>query len=208
MKNTNLTTCPQLKTSFWNEEWKEIVFPKGALRKRYAISNYGRVVSFSDSFENARIVKGGTLKGYKTLPLRPFGKSTTFYVHKLVAEYFLPKPEEGQQFVLHLDYNKTNNFVSNLKWANRKETLAHQQHNPTVLDARQKVKERIPVEGPKLTMTQVMRLKKKLLDPDRKTKLRIIAKQFGVSEMQLHRIRRGENWGHVQVHFNDNVDGL
>ena len=42
-------------------------------------------------------------------------------------------------------------------------------------------------------------LKKKLLDPNRRTRLKVLAKQFGVSEMQLHRIKTGENWGDLQV---------
>ncbi|GAO29078.1 hypothetical protein JCM15548_11235 [Geofilum rubicundum JCM 15548] len=185
--------------SHWNEEWKEIVFPAGALRKRYAISNYGRIVSYAKIMADGQLVKGGCLKGYKTLPLRPFGKSTTYYVHKLVAQYFLPHAQESEDYVIHLDFNKSNNYVGNLKWATRQETFVHQQNNPCVIEGRKKVKERCPEAGPKLTSTQVMRLKKKLLDPERKTKLRIIAKQFGVSEMQLHRIRKGENWAHVEV---------
>jgi len=44
-----------------------------------------------------------------------------------------------------------------------------------------------------------MLLKKKLLDPGRKTRMKILAKQFGVTEMQLHRIKTGENWGEVKV---------
>lgn len=185
--------------SHWNEDWKEIHFPSGALRKRYAISNYGRIVSYTHTMADGQLVKGGCLKGYNTLPLRPFGKSTTYYVHKLVAQYFLPNAQESEAYVIHLDFNKSNNYVSNLKWATRQETFVHQQSNPCVIEGRKKVKERCPETGPKLTSTQVMRLKKKLLDPDRKTKLRIIAKQFGVSEMQLHRIRKGENWAHVEV---------
>jgi hypothetical protein len=185
--------------SYWNEMWKEIFFPQGALKKRYAISNYGRIVSFMETIDDGQFVKGGCLKGYKTLPLRPFGKSTTFYVHKLVAEHFLDKQFPEQQHVIHLDYNKSNNYIANLEWACKEKTSLHQQNNPSVLEGRIKIKERFPSQGPKLSSTQVMRLKKKLLDPDRKTKLRIIAKEFGVSEMQLHRIRKGENWGHVQV---------
>ena len=37
----------------------------------------------------------------------------------------------------------------------------------------------------------------------RKTRLKIIAKRFGVSEMQLHRIKTGENWGHVKYDPNE-----
>ncbi len=185
--------------SYWNEEWREIPFEKGALRKRYAVSNYGRVISYcSDGFSDASIVKGGTLKGYKTLPLRPFGKSSTFYVHKLVAQQFIEKSQDDQTFVIHLDYNKCNNFVENLRWANKKDMFEHQQGNPCVLEGREKMKGRKPCEGAKLTDTQVMLLKRRISDPRRKTRLKIIARQFGISEIQLHRIKRGENWAHIQ----------
>ena len=192
--------------SYWNEEWNEIEFEEGALKKRYGISNYGRIISFTDSMENGSFIRGGKLRGYPTLPLRPFGKSKTFYVHKLVAEYFLPKDADDQQYVIHLDYNKSNNYVENLKWADKDEMFAHQQKNPTVLEAREKQKGRKTQEGHKLTATQVMRLKKKIFDPNRKTRLKLIAKQFGISEMQLYRIKSGENWGHIKIDLEQAVE--
>jgi predicted DNA binding protein len=51
----------------------------------------------------------------------------------------------------------------------------------------------------KLTYAQAVILKKKLLDPNRKTRIKVLAKQFGVSEMQLYRIKSGENWGDIKV---------
>lgn len=189
--------------SHWNEQWKEIQFEAGALKKRYAISNYGRLVSFIESIEKGNIIRGGSLRGYPTLPLRPFGKSKTFYVHKLVAEHFLKKENDNQEYVIHLDYNKGNNYIDNLKWTDKDEMFAHQQLNPAVTLARAKQKGRKTQQGHKLTATQVMRLKKKIHDPNRKTRLKLIAKQFGISEMQLYRIKSGENWGHVEVSVSD-----
>jgi hypothetical protein len=186
--------------SYWNEEWKEVPFEEGALRKRYAVSNYGRVVSFcADDMLDAFLVKGGTLKGYKTLPLRPFGISKTFYVHKLVAQQFIPHTNEDQIYVIHVDYNKCNNYVENLCWADKKDMFAHQQCNPTVLAGRKKLKSKPYCEGAKLTDTQVMLLKRRIFDPKRKTRLKIIARQFGISEIHLQRIKRGENWQHIEV---------
>lgn len=95
--------------------------------------------------------------------------------------------------VIHLDYNKMNNKVENLKWATKREKELHQFKNPDYI-AKNSV-----IKYSKLTETQAMRLKKKLLDPNRRTRLKILAKQFGVSEMQLHRIKTGENWGHLKV---------
>jgi len=44
-----------------------------------------------------------------------------------------------------------------------------------------------------------MLLKKILLDPTRKTRMKILARQFGVSEMTLYRIKSGKNWGHIKI---------
>lgn len=191
--------------SYWNEEWKEVKFEEGALKKRYAISNYGRIISFIDEIKDGDYIRGGRLRGYPTLPLRPFGKSKTFYVHKLVAEHFLSKSSDDQTFVIHKDYNKSNNYIDNLQWANKKEMFEHQQKNPLVLEAREKQKGRKTQQGHKLTATQVMRLKKKIMDPNRKTRLKLIAKQFGISEMQLYRIKSGENWAHIEVDIEESV---
>ena len=189
--------------TYWNEEWKEVEFEKGALQKRYAVSNYGRIISFNDKIENGDFLRGGMLRGYPTLPLRPFGKSKTYYLHKLVAELFLPEKSPGQEFVIHIDYNKSNNFVENLKWASKKEMFAHQQKNPSVKKAREKQKGQRQHEGHKLTATQVMRLKMRINDPKRKTRLKLIAREFGISEMQLYRIKSGENWAHINVRSRD-----
>ncbi len=191
-------------TFFWNEEWKKINFEEGALKKNYAISNYGRVVSYTDSIKEGSLIKGGKLRGYGTLPVRPFGKSRTFYIHKLVAQYFIPKETEDATFVIHKDYNKNNNYTDNLRWCTKDEVFEHQKSNPAVLEARANQKGRKTDQGHKLSSTEVIRLKKKIFDPNRKSRLKIIAKQFGISEMQLYRIKSGENWGHVKVE----IDGV
>jgi len=49
----------------------------------------------------------------------------------------------------------------------------------------------------KLTETKVKLIKRKIFDPNRRTRMKMIAKQFGISEMQLYRIKSGENWGSV-----------
>ena len=51
----------------------------------------------------------------------------------------------------------------------------------------------------KLSEAKVRVIKKKLLDPNRRTRLRIIANQFGITTTQLYRIKSGENWGEIKV---------
>jgi hypothetical protein len=196
----------EMLRSFPGEEWKEVNFEKGALTKRYSISSYGRIASYQEGIhKDANILKGGILGGYPTFVCRPFGKSKTFYIHKLVASYFLEEFQtEDTAYVIHLDFNKRNNRVENLKWATKREMELHQQNSPYVKESRKKRREKKPYKGHKLSATDVIRIKKKIFDPKRKTRLKIIAKQFGISEMQLYRIKSGENWAHVKVDIESN----
>ncbi len=183
-----------METQFWNEEWKDLTIPGFNPKSKYMISNYGRIKSFAYDKEEGKIKKNYLIKGYPTVTFKIHnGPSFTKYIHKLVAEHFIEKSDPKQTYVIHLDYNKLNNFVDNLKWANKREKEMHQFNGPNFK----------PVKGQrhysKLTETEVIRLKKIISNPNRKTRLKIIAKQFGISEMQLYRIKRGENWANVEV---------
>lgn len=193
--------------TYWDEVWKEIDLGQDKLRYNYAVSNYGRIVSYKDSLKEGRLLKGSLVDGYPVFRYKQFYKTSAgtkiknkqIFVHKLVAEYFGQHESELEKFVIHLDYNKLNNHIDNLRWSTKKEMEDHQQKNPNVLKAREKRRESKPYKGHKLNATQVKRLKKKIFDPNRKTRLKILAKQFGISEMQLYRIKSGENWSHVTV---------
>jgi hypothetical protein len=185
------------------EEFREIELD-GPTQLRYAISNFGRLISFTNYFEDGRIVKGSTRCDYRIFPykVREDGKlrNKRFFFGKLVATYFIPKTSEDQVYVLHLDRDRANDHVSNLKWATREEMLEHSRQSPYVQAAHAERLKKIR-EGlfKKMTEDRVKILKRKLLDPNRKTRMKMLAKQFGVTEMQLCRIKRGENWGYVTV---------
>ncbi len=182
-----------------NEEFKEVAL-KVPPKRRYAVSNYGRILSFSKEFSDGRIIKGADSDGYKTLcyktSVKGKMKSHCYFVFKLVAEYFIPKTSEDQAHVIHLDFSRNNDRVSNLAWVTKEEQMAHTRKSPNVIRA--KSVKRVG-NGLKLTSTQVIHIKKRLQDPNRKTRIKMLAKQFGVSEMQINRIRTGENWGHIKV---------
>lgn len=186
-----------------SEKWKEFKVHR-SLKLRYAISNYGRLLSFTNKFEDGKLLKGGTIEGYKTFPYKirtkDKVKGKTLFIHKLVAEHFLTRKSDDHIFVLHLDRYRSNNSTGNLKWATKEEKLKHYKTSPFVIAARKKlIQHNIQRDGHKLTSTKVMLLKKKIFDPKRKTRMKIIAKQFGISEMQLYRIKSGENWGHIKI---------
>ena len=97
-----------------NEEWRDIEGYEGL----YQVSNLGRVRSL-----NCRGHKGciGILtprldgKGYEMVALYKEGKARNTKVHRLVAQAFIPNPNNYPQ-VNHKDENKINNNVSNLEW--------------------------------------------------------------------------------------------
>lgn len=188
---------------FLMETWEEYNI-EVVEKVRYAVSNIGRIKSFTDTISNGKLLKGSKTEGFLFLRYkRQENNKIKYYhhaVHKMVAEIFIPKNSEDQIYVLHLDYDKLNNRVTNLKWATYEEMREHGKNSPNVKEAFKKLQEHnIKNDGAKLRVIDVMRLKKILLNPNRKTRYKILAKQFGVSEMQLHRIKTGENWGHIKV---------
>ena len=54
-------------------------------------------------------------KGYKTVSLTKDGKTKGMFVHRIVAEAFIPNPN-NLPMVNHKDEDRTNNFVENLEW--------------------------------------------------------------------------------------------
>src|SRR5690606_7808366 len=118
-------------------------------------------------------------------------------VHRMVVDNFLPPPEIKDMVVAHLDYNKLNNKVSNLKWMTKEENVEHQKHSHYVIDYKRKLKKRKnPPKNAKVTETRVMYLKK-LLNEGKSMKH--LVRMFKVTETQILRIKRGENWGHVEA---------
>jgi hypothetical protein len=120
-------------------------------------------------------------------------------VHRLVAQYFLPKPKKNEILVGHLDFKKTNNEASNLKWMSVAENSEHIQHSPHVKKARklQKNAERnLKSKVIKLNPIKVAKMKKMLNEG--KTIQSLVLK-FDVSHTQILRIKRGINWGDIEA---------
>lgn len=179
--------------SFWNEKWVQIPFENVENPPRYEVSNYGRIRSFQSGNNEGTIIKGSVIQGYRSLNIRTGGKTINRYVHKLVAESFVSRFDTNETYVIHLDHDKMNNHFQNLKWATKEAMIDHNRNNPNLLNRPQPRQTR----NYKLTETKV-KIIKKLLRND-KNRLKMIAKQFGITHTQLNRIRSGENWKHVTI---------
>ncbi|GAB4161817.1 MAG: hypothetical protein Tsb0033_19840 [Winogradskyella sp.] len=175
--------------NFWNEEWKIVVFDSYVHpSEHFKVSSHGRLIRIKNGEE--ALFEPYNMHGYLYFKVKKKqkGKFKTYYLHKLIAQHFLE--QKDGVYVIHLDYDKLNNHVSNLKWATKREKEIHQFSNPNY-------KKPEKLTSAKLTENDVMRIKKMLNNPNRRTRLKIIAKQFGISTMQLQRIKTGENWAHV-----------
>ena len=87
----------------------------------YAVTSCGRVWShktqkFLKPFNNGH--------GYQLVWLCKNSQEKQFRIHRLVAETYIPNPE-GKTDVDHIDENKANNCVNNLRWATRSENVKH-----------------------------------------------------------------------------------
>ena len=101
------------------EIWKDIKDYEG----RYQVSNLGRVRSFfygKKFHEEGRIISTKlNNRNYTQVHLFKNGKEKMNLMHRLVAEAFIPNPNNLPQ-VNHIDENKENNCANNLEWCNNK----------------------------------------------------------------------------------------
>ena len=96
------------------EIWKDIKGYEGL----YKISNTGKVFSCRLNKEMA-INK----QYYLSINLSKNGKQKHFYIHRLVAETFIPNPENKTD-VNHIDHNPHNARADNLEWTTHSENIS------------------------------------------------------------------------------------
>ena len=174
-----------------DEIWKEVNFGSFIPHYKYEVSSHGRIKSYAYEKENGRIINGSLVNGYRLAIFSGQELDVVWkeYIHRIVAKAFLTVPTEDHKYVLHMDYNRVNNNVRNLKWADLDGHIVHARNSPNYVTGR--------ITYSKLSVNDVIRIKKILLRNN--TRLKMVAKQFGITHTQLNRIRSGENWSHVKI---------
>eukprot|EP00734_Pompholyxophrys_sp_LG126_P000041 Pompholyxophrys_sp_v1_NODE_2_length_20472_cov_5.132586.p6 type:complete len:357 gc:universal NODE_2_length_20472_cov_5.132586:16919-17989(+) len=99
-----------------NEEWKYL----NDSNNIYQVSNFGRIRSFK-KYKDGKIIIGNiNASGYIRHNIVINDKQIQPSIHQIVAKHFIPNPN-NLPIVDHIDGNKLNNCVSNLRWVSNQE---------------------------------------------------------------------------------------
>lgn len=169
------------------EIWKDIPGYEGY----YQASTEGRIRSVSrirmDGYHiTGRVLKADRLKGgYEQVLLMVNKKRDYEKVHRLVAQTFIPNPENKLQ-VNHINGIKHDNRLENLEWATASENLKHSfrtlKHPPTRYWLGKPAKTR------KFSMEEVEAIRKDTRSQD------TIAKEYGCGQTTISNIKLGRTY--------------
>lgn len=159
-----------------NEQWRAIEGYNGD----YQISTFGRVKSFKKG--RTRILK--PMLFFQYLAVRLFKKNNVTFadVHRLVAETFIPNPDNKPE-VNHDDGNKFNCYVGNLFWVTPSENRRHAVRMGLA-------KSGVDCYNAKRTEEQVNYIRN---NPEG-LKQEELAAKFGMKQSQISEIQTGRRW--------------
>lgn len=175
------------------EKWKDIDKYKGY----YQISNKGRVRSLDRIVNNRygkRVVKSRQMKvfkdsyGYGVVSLCKNGKTEMTRVHRLIAEVFIPNPE-NKPCINHKNGIKYDNRMSNIEWCTYKEN-----NNHAIKNGLNNQKGELH-NGSILTKDDVIRIRS-IYGKGGNT-LRSLAKDYGVNFTTIQAVVSKRSWGHI-----------
>lgn len=160
------------------EIWKPIV----GINDKYEVSNLGRVRSLG--YKTPLIFKPRFYlrSEYLLVRLTVDGKRKYFSIHRLVAEAFIPNPD-NKPCVNHINGIKTDNRVKNLEWVTRSENQYHALKNGLAPSG-----EKHP--NAKFTKEQIIFIR----DNPANLTGRELAKKFNVTPTVISGIQLGKCW--------------
>ena len=115
--------------SYIGEIWIDIEGYEGL----YQVSNFGRVKSLGNDKSRREKILKTYIDGTRHLRvnLSKNGVEKQYYIHQLVAQHFMPNPDNKPE-LHHIDHNPENNRVDNLVWLTHEE---HKAEHPEVYEA-------------------------------------------------------------------------
>lgn len=132
-------------------------------------------------------------RAYPTIYSSMRGVRFGLYLHRVLAECFLPR-EEGKNFVNHKDGNKRNFALENLEWSTSRENCRHAIETGLWTP---------PESGPgmksraaKLTDACVRKIKRRIASGESNAG---IARDYPVGSSAIGEIRAGRSWAHISL---------
>lgn len=101
-------------------DWKYIP----GYNKRYLFNKIGIVFSCLPNGKSKSLKSRVDRAGYETVRLFKNGKTKTYYLHRLIAQLFIPN-ECNKTHVNHKNGKKINNWYENLEWVTHSENVQH-----------------------------------------------------------------------------------
>ncbi len=169
------------------EIWKDI----DGYESVYQISNLGRVRSLRDCNQKPRekiLSPYKSHNGYLQINLVRREKKSTFKLHRLVAQAFIPNPENKPE-VNHIDGNKSNNHISNLEWCTHSENMQHAVKSGLVTQKHIR----------KLTEQDVQTIRKEYIKGSKGSNgVLAMARKYNVCEMTIYKILQGKSYKNIK----------
>lgn len=129
------------------EQWKDIkIKKKGKIHDftgLYRVNTHGDIWSYT---KNCLITAKRNTNGYLKVALAKNGCKSSFLIHRIVAEVFIPNPDNLPE-VNHIDEDKTNNSVNNLEWCNHKYNLNHGTASKRIAEKQSKIIQQFTMDG-------------------------------------------------------------
>lgn len=162
-----------------SEIWKPVV----GLENYYRVSNLGAVFSIRSN----KVLKPVTTMGYPRLSLSIDGKRFDRHVHRLVLEAFRGPPPLGFECA-HLNGDRSDARLVNLRWVSRKENHSHKYFHGTA-----QLGEKASVV--KLKDGDVVEIRRRFKNGETQASL---AKEFGLHFSNVSAIVLRKSWKHLK----------
>lgn len=171
--------CGYIDDYYMDERWKPIYDIPG-----YWVSNKGRVWSVISKM----FIAGTPLKsGHIDISLRYNGRRVHRYLHRLVAEVFIPNPQ-GYPEVRHLDDNPYNNEVWNLAWGTQYDNVQDCIRNEHFrYFSREDIERANQIRRTPIVAIHLKSGRRFLFDSQQEA-----SRQLGVSQSSIHSVIRGK----------------